>query len=117
MKNKFDDCGFALQDLVNEVGSRLGFEVEHGKYMNCPYDGLWTSPEGRVIVVDESNPKCSLASEITSLISEKCFDDLKTAVIKITAPHTPVPFSPPMEDFYIPSTKKIIEAIKKVHND
>jgi len=71
---------------------------------------------GRVIVIDESNPKCSLASEITSLISEKCFSDLKTAVIKITAPHTPIPFSPPMEDFYIPSTKKIIEAIKKVHN-
>ena len=71
---------------------------------------------GRVIVIDESNPKCSLASEITSLISEKCFNDLKTAVIKITAPHTPIPFSPPMEDFYIPSTKKIIEAIKKVHN-
>ena len=70
---------------------------------------------GRVIVVDESNPKCSLASEITSLISEKCFDDLKTAVIKITAPHTPVPFSPPMEDFYIPSTKKISEAIQKVY--
>ena len=71
---------------------------------------------GRVIVIDESNPKCSLASEITSLISEKCFNDLKTAVIKITAPHTPIPFSPPMEDFYIPSTKKIIEAIKKIHN-
>ena len=51
---------------------------------------------GKVIVVDESNPKCSLASEITSLIAEKCFDDLKAAVIKITAPHTPVPFSPPL---------------------
>jgi len=69
---------------------------------------------GKVIVVDESNPKCSLASEISSLISEKCFSDLKAAVIKITAPHTPVPFSPPMEDFYIPSTKKIIDAVKKL---
>ena len=42
------------------------------------------------------------------------FSDLKAAVIKITAPHTPVPFSPPMEDFYIPSTKKIIDAVKKL---
>ena len=71
---------------------------------------------GKVIVVDESNPKCSLASEITSLIAEKCFDDLKAAVIKITAPHTPVPFSPPMEDFYIPSTEKITQAIKKLYH-
>jgi pyruvate dehydrogenase E1 component beta subunit len=69
-----------------------------------------------VIVVDESNPICSLASEITSLISEKCFNDLKAAVIKITAPHTPVPFSPPMEDFYIPSTAKITQAIKKLYH-
>ena len=47
-------------------------------------------------------------------LPEKCFSDLKAAVIKITAPHTPVPFSPPMEDFYIPSTKKIIDAVKKL---
>tara|TARA_Y100001970_G_C13889946_1_gene678184 strand:- start:331 stop:768 length:438 start_codon:yes stop_codon:yes gene_type:complete len=67
---------------------------------------------GKVIVVDESNPKCSLASEITSLISEKCFSDLKSPVAKITAPHTPVPFSPPMEDYYIPSAEKIINVAK-----
>ncbi len=71
---------------------------------------------GKVIVVDESNPKCSLASEITSLISEKCFSYLKCPIIKITAPHTPVPFSPPMEDYYIPSSNKIINAVKKLKN-
>ena len=71
---------------------------------------------GKVIVVDESNPKCSLASEITSLISEKCFNDLKGPIAKITAPHTPVPFSPPMEDFYIPSSEKIIKAANNLIN-
>ena len=81
-----------------------------GSFLSYKYAAKKT---GKVIVVDESNPKCSLASEISSLISEKCFSDLKAAVIKITAPHTPVPFSPPMEDFYIPSTKKIIDAVKK----
>ena len=69
---------------------------------------------GKVIIIDESNPKCSLASEISSLISENCFNDLKAPILKLTAPHTPVPFSPPMEDFYIPSTKKIIDAVKKL---
>ena len=69
---------------------------------------------GKVIIIDESNPKCSLASEISSLISENCFNDLKAPILKLTAPHTPVPFSPPMEDFYIPSTKKIIKAIKTI---
>ena len=69
---------------------------------------------GKVIIIDESNPKCSLASEISSLISENCFNDLKAPILKLTAPHTPVPFSPPMEDFYIPSTKKIIKGIKTI---
>ena len=69
---------------------------------------------GKVIVVDESNPKCSLASEISSLISEKEFSSLKAPIYKLTAPHTPVPFSPPMEDFYIPSTEKIIQSAKNL---
>ena len=69
---------------------------------------------GKVIIIDESNPKCSLSSEISSLISENCFNDLKAPILKLTAPHTPVPFSPPMEDFYIPSTKKIIKGIKTI---
>ena len=46
----------------------------------------------------------------------KCFQYLKAGVIKLTAPHTPVPFSPPMEDFYIPSSKKIIEAARELIN-
>ena len=46
----------------------------------------------------------------------KCFPYLKAGVKKITAPHTPVPFSPPMEDFYIPSSKKIIEAVRELIN-
>ena len=69
---------------------------------------------GKVIVVDESNPKCSLASEISSLISEKEFSSLNAPIYKLTAPHTPVPFSPPMEDFYIPSTEKIIQSAKNL---
>ena len=52
IEEKFDDCGLALQDIVNEMAIRLGFQVEHGKYRNCPFDGLWISPEGRVIVVE-----------------------------------------------------------------
>ena len=69
---------------------------------------------GKVIVIDESNPKCSLASEIVSIISEKSFHDLKEPIIKITAPHTPVPFSPILEDYYIPSKERILKAINKL---
>lgn len=69
---------------------------------------------GRVIVVDESYPRCSLAADIAALIAEKAFKDLRAPVLKVTAPHTPVPFSPPMEDFYLPSRQRITRRIKEV---
>jgi hypothetical protein len=52
----FKDSGLALQDIVNEVGNRLGFSVTHGRYRgvkNVPgFDGLWFSPEGHSIVIE-----------------------------------------------------------------
>ena len=60
LNSKFEDVGLALQDIINEVGNRLGFDVEPGKYRSCPYDGLWISPEGRVIVVE-----CKKTSEFS----------------------------------------------------
>ena len=69
---------------------------------------------GRVVVVDESYPRCSLAADIAALIAEKAFKDLRAPVLKVTAPHTPVPFSPPMEDFYLPSRQRITRRIKEV---
>ena len=55
-KEKFPDKGFALQDVVNQIGRRLGFEVEDGRYKgvtNAPgQDGVWELPDGRVIIVE-----------------------------------------------------------------
>lgn len=46
LTNKFDDSGLALQDIINQIGSRLGFEVEHGLYRgkqnDIGFDGIWS---------------------------------------------------------------------------
>jgi hypothetical protein len=56
LTDKFDDSGFALQDIINEIGTRLGFSVEPGLYQGkrnaIGYDGIWTSEEGYSIVVE-----------------------------------------------------------------
>jgi hypothetical protein len=56
LEDKFHDSGFALQDLINQVGVRLGFEVEHGRYRGTTkyvgHDGLWILPDGHAIVVE-----------------------------------------------------------------
>ncbi len=69
---------------------------------------------GRLVVVDESNPRCSVATDISALVAQKGFGDLKAPIELVTAPHTPVPFSGALEDLYIPSAEKISDAVRKV---
>jgi hypothetical protein len=56
LKEKFDDSGFALQDLVNQIGRRLGFLVVDGRYRGVSgqpgYDGLWKFPSEHTVIVE-----------------------------------------------------------------
>lgn len=56
LNQKFDNSGLALQDIVNEIGIRLGFSVSPGRYRGTAgqigFDGLWKSSEGEHIVVE-----------------------------------------------------------------
>jgi len=71
------------------------------------------SKTGRLVVVDESNPLCSMASEISGMVAEFGFDYLDAPVQRVTAPHTPVPATPCLEKEYVPSVADIIRAAKK----
>ena len=66
----------------------------------------------RLVVVDEDNPRCSLATDLVALVTTQAFDYLDAPPQMVTAPHTPVPFSPPLEDFYVPTPEKIAGAIR-----
>ncbi|MEW6298665.1 MAG: alpha-ketoacid dehydrogenase subunit beta [Thermodesulfobacteriota bacterium] len=65
---------------------------------------------GRLVVVDESHPRCSMATDIAALVADKGFDFLNGPIKTVTAPHTPVPFSPTLEDHYLPGPQKIMDA-------
>jgi len=71
---------------------------------------------GRVVIVDESSPRCNVATDISALISDKAFSSLKAPVKMITPPHTPVPFSPALEDLYLPSADNIKKTISNILN-
>ena len=62
---------------------------------------------GRLVVVDEASPRCNLATDIVALVATKAFSELKAPVSIVAPPHTPVPFSPALEDAYVPSRAKI----------
>jgi pyruvate/2-oxoglutarate/acetoin dehydrogenase E1 component len=68
----------------------------------------------RLLIVDEDNPRCSAATDIAAIVADKGFDTLDAPIKRITAPHTPVPFSPPLEQFYVPSPDRIAEAVREI---
>ncbi|MFB9758255.1 alpha-ketoacid dehydrogenase subunit beta [Ectobacillus funiculus] len=71
----------------------------------------------RLIILDEANPRCSIATDIAALVADKGFDTLDAPIKRITAPHTPVPFSPPLEDLYLPTPEKVLEAVSELLGD
>jgi pyruvate/2-oxoglutarate/acetoin dehydrogenase E1 component len=68
---------------------------------------------GRLVVVDESPPRCSLATDIAALVASRAFASLKAPPELVTAPHTPVPFARELEKAYLPSAQKIEAAVRK----
>jgi hypothetical protein len=56
LRTAFEDSGLALQDIVNEIGRRLGFNVVHGVYRGTAggigFDGIWNSDDGKSIVIE-----------------------------------------------------------------
>ena len=71
---------------------------------------------GRLIIVDESAARCGVAQDIAAIASQEAFAALKAPIQIITPPHTPVPFSSVLEDAWIPSAARIVEAAHKVMN-
>ena len=47
-------------------------------------------------------------------MSTEAFDALKAPILKVTPPHTPVPYAPSLEDAYLPSADRIADAVRKV---
>jgi 2-oxoisovalerate dehydrogenase E1 component beta subunit len=63
----------------------------------------------KVMVVHEDTRTGGLAGEIAALINEHVFEYLDGPIVRVTAPDTPVPYSPPLEEAFLPNTAKIAE--------
>jgi acetoin:2,6-dichlorophenolindophenol oxidoreductase subunit beta len=67
---------------------------------------------GKLVVVDEASPRCGMAADIVAMVSQDAFGTLKAPPRMVTPPHTPVPFSPVLEDAYVPTPDAIAAAIR-----
>jgi pyruvate/2-oxoglutarate/acetoin dehydrogenase E1 component len=66
----------------------------------------------RALIVHEDTRTGGIAGEIAMRISEKAFEWLDAPILRVTAIDTPVPYSPPLEDYYLPQVSDIVTAAK-----
>ena len=69
----------------------------------------------KVILLHEDTRTGGIAGEIAAIISEEAFDDLDGPIVRITALDTPVPFSPPQEEHFLPQLKDVVEKARWLH--
>ncbi|MCE5198073.1 MAG: alpha-ketoacid dehydrogenase subunit beta [Armatimonadota bacterium] len=69
---------------------------------------------GRLVVMDEGCFTGSVAAEIASKVSKECFDYLDAPVERVCATDTPIPFSPPLEEFVIPQEDDLEKAVRSI---
>jgi len=69
---------------------------------------------GKLVIMDEEPKTGSAASEIAATIAEEAFDFLDAPIKRVCAPDTPIPFSKPLEQFWMPDEENLIKAISEI---
>ena len=64
---------------------------------------------GRVMVVDESYPRCGIAADIAAQLGDHLFGSLKAPVCRVTPPHAHIPYCGKLEDAWVPSVERIFK--------
>ncbi len=69
---------------------------------------------GKVVIVHEATRTGGVAGEVAATIAESAFDRLDGPILRVTAPDTPVPFTAPLEEAFLPNADKIAAAIERL---
>lgn len=69
---------------------------------------------GKAIVLHEAPRTAGFGAEIAATIAEKAFEYLEAPIVRVTAPDTPVPYSPPLEDFYLPGEDDLTDITRRL---
>src|SRR5438105_15877470 len=68
----------------------------------------------RALVLYESLRFLGIGAEVAAVIGEKGFEHLDAPVVRLAPPDTPVPFSPPLEDAFLPAVAGSVEAVQRL---
>jgi 2-oxoisovalerate dehydrogenase E1 component beta subunit len=103
-----------------DILAKEGIEIEIIDLRTlCPLDReaitQTVKKTNKVILLHEDTKTGGLAGELAAIINEEAFDDLDGPIVRITALDTPVPFSPPLEHFFLPKVEDVVREARKLH--
>jgi 2-oxoisovalerate dehydrogenase E1 component beta subunit len=115
--------GYTMQ-LTLQAAEKM--QEQHGISVECidlrtlnpiDYETILNSvaKTNRLLVVQEDHRTLGIGSEIAAIVAEQAFDCLDAPILRVTAPDVPaIPFSAPLEKFYMPSVEKIMTGMERV---
>jgi len=68
----------------------------------------------KVLIVHEDVRTGGIAGEISAILNEEAFDSLDGPIVRLTALDTPVPFSPPQEEYFLPKVADVVREARKL---
>jgi 2-oxoisovalerate dehydrogenase E1 component beta subunit len=68
----------------------------------------------KVILLHEDTKTGGIAGELAAIINEEAFDDLDGPIVRVTALDSPVPFSPPQEEYFLPKVSDVVREARKL---
>jgi 2-oxoisovalerate dehydrogenase E1 component beta subunit len=68
----------------------------------------------RVIILHEHSKTGGIAGEIAAIINEEAFDELDGPIVRIASQDSPVPFSPPQEEFFLPKVEDVVREARRL---
>jgi acetoin:2,6-dichlorophenolindophenol oxidoreductase subunit beta len=79
-------------------------------------DSILTSvaKTGHLVIADPSHRTLGVASEIAAIVADEGFWSLQAPIVRVTAPPTHIPFSPPLEEGMYPTAERVADAVHRV---
>ncbi len=110
---------YTADDAATAVASKDGTSVEVLDLRTIiPWDRdavlESVSRTGKLLVLHEDTRTAGFGAEIAATVGEESFEYLDAPVLRLAAPDTPVPFSPPLEKAFIPQVDDVVQAIERL---